>query len=127
MNVDHMGSQSLKPNKITFDVPEVNQELYEKFNIIRIVRGLSKEEAFTELVRSEVGRSENILQTRWVRWDIFEKEMGEAGFPVNRVTLWKYKDMYANYMKTDGTDILLDIDNFLKIYRKEITPCYKIF
>lgn len=116
-----MGSKSLTPNRITYSVPDAVKELYYRFNIVRIVNGQTLEEAITQLVRAEVARAEQTLKTHWVRWDQFEKEMSAAGFPVNRVTMWKYADRepFKQFVKTDGVNTLWDIDSFLQHYRGE--------
>jgi len=116
-----MGSKSLKPNRITFPVPDDVKDLYERFNIVRIVNGQTLEKAVTQLIRAEVARAEQILKTHWVRWDQFEKEMSAAGFTVNRVTMWNYstKEPFKNFIKTDGVNTLWDIDSFLQHYRGE--------
>ncbi|MFN2501652.1 MAG: hypothetical protein ABR530_06540 [Pyrinomonadaceae bacterium] len=111
-----MGSHKLRPTRILFDVSEANQQLFEQFNILRIIEGLSEEEAFAQLVRAEVARNADKLKDRWMQWNDLAVEMGKLDFSVNRVAFWKNSAM-GNFVKTDGTDVLYNFDGILAFFQ----------
>lgn len=100
-------------------MPEGRQALYEQFNILRIVRGETREQAFTNLIEGEVARNAVILNRRWLTWDDFEYEMLSAGHSINRVTMWQKSKSapFKDLIKSDGVNVLWDIDGFLDYYK----------
>jgi hypothetical protein len=107
--------------QIRFFIEPDDEQLFEDFKRLAVVRGKTVPGAYTEIVRREVEAYRGLLDGEWLTWNELEQKMREAGFTVNRTTIWNYRKTkgFENLIATNGNATLYNLAGFLKMYRGE--------
>lgn len=116
-----MGSQKTIPNKILFHVQPQNQLRFGTANLLRLIRGQTKEEFFHSLIVKELETPEArlALSKHWVRWNELEAIMRDHGIYINRTAFSNYRQRpdFAALTRGDGIDIVWDVQGILEFFK----------
>lgn len=112
------------PKRVRFDVPDEDQELFARFSLLSVVRGMRIAEAYKDAIESTLTVYGDLLTTEdgmpknWMNWEEFEPFMRSHGFTVNRTTFWNYRNAgkFEAEIKTDGVSTVYDADGILEYF-----------